>query len=212
VGALVVACGVAATRPGWREVPAIPGKSDIDPLLVSGVDRIVVFGTDAGLAAVVLRLLRTERLEVPVGFVPLAHKDSTVARLWNLPPGRDEAIDLAVGGEAHRSPLVRDDAGGVLVGLGRLGPLDGEAYCDDALALRGRARVIEVTPGPAGVSARVVKGGLLRKRSAAFAGRAFQVGCEATTAVHDGVPHPRPVKRWTWYRHTEDLRAISLPR
>jgi hypothetical protein len=24
----------------------------------------------------------------------------------------------------------------------------------------------------------------------------------------DGVPHPRPVTRWTWYRHTEDLRAI----
>jgi len=26
--------------------------------------------------------------------------------------------------------------------------------------------------------------------------------------VHDGVPHPRPATRWTWYRHTEDLRAI----
>jgi hypothetical protein len=213
VGALVVACGVAAGHPGSHEVPSVPGKSALDPLLATDPDRVVVFGSDASLAAVVLRLLRTERLAgLPVGFVPVAHGDSAVARLWNLPAGRDAAVELAVGGAAHPRPLVRDDSGGVLLGLGTLGPVDGEAYCDDQLALRGRASVIEVTPDPAGVAARVVRAGLLRKRSETFRGRAVQVGCHPTTSVHDGVTHPRPVTRWTWYRHTEDLRAISLPR
>lgn len=209
MGALVVACGVAAEQPGWREIPANPGKSDLDPLLATGPDRVVVVGTDSSLAAVVLRLLRTERLgALPVGFVPVAHKDSAVARLWNLPANRDAAMRLAVEGAPYAVPLVRDDSGGVLLGLGRLGPVDGEAYCDDQLALRGRARVIEVTPGPAGVAARVVR---LGRRSAVFTGRAVQIGCHPTTAVHDGITHPRPVMRWTWYRHTDDLRAVCLP-
>jgi hypothetical protein len=212
VGALVVACGVAAGHPGAYEVPSVPGKSDLDPLLATGPDRVVVFGSDAGLAAVVLRLLRTERLAaLPVGFVPVAHRDSAVARLWNLPAARDAAVELAVGGAARPLPLVRDDSGGVLLGLGTAGPVDGEAYCDDQLALRGRARVIEVTPDPAGVAGRVVQGGRFRKRAEIFRGRAFQLGCHPVTVVHDGVTHPRPVTRWTWYRHTEDLQAISLP-
>lgn len=210
MGALVVACGVPAGHPDWQEVAAVPGKSDLDPLLATGPDRVVVVGTDSSLAAVALRLLRMERLaSTAVGFVPLAYKDSTVARLWNLPADREAAEELALAGAAGAVPLVRDDSGGVLLGLGRLGPVDGEAYCDDQLALRGRAKVIEVTPGPAGVAARVVRGGL--RRPAMFTGRAVQIGCHPTTAVHDGITHPRPVTRWTWYRHTEDLRAISLP-
>ena len=210
MGALVVACGVAAASPNWHHVPSVPGKSDLDPLLATGPDRVVVLGSDASLAAVVLRLLRTERLaDLPVGFVPVAHGDSTVARLWNLPADRDQAVELAMSGAARGLPLVRDDSGGVLLGRGTVGPVDGEAYCDDQLALRGRVSVIEVTPDPAGVAGRVVRGAW--RRSAVFRGRAFQIGCEPTTVVHDGIAHPRPVTRWTWYRHTEDLRAISLP-
>ena len=188
----------------------MPGKSDVDPLLAADPDRVVVVGTDTSLAAVVVRLLRKERLgDLSVGFVPLARKDSTVARLWNLPPDTDAALALALDGTATPRPLVRDDAGGVLMGLGRVGPLEGEAYCDDQLALRGRARVIEVTPDPAGVAGRVMLGRL--RRPAVYRGRAFQIGCEPATVTHDGVTHPRAVQRWTWYRHTEDLRAISLP-
>jgi len=211
MGALVVACGVAAGHPDWRTVPAVPARSDLDPLLADEPDRVVVVGTDASLAAVVLRLLRTDRLgALPVGFVPVAHKESTVARLWKLPAARDAALNLALEGADRDRPLVRDDGGGVLLGLGRLAPVDGEAYCDDQLALRGRAKVIEVTPGPAGVAGRVVQGGPFRSRSAVFTGRAFQIGCRPTTAAHDGIMHPRPVTRWTWYRHTEDLRAVTL--
>lgn len=210
MGALVVACGVAAGRPEWRELPAMPGKSDLDPLLVDAVDRVVVHGTDASLAAVVLRLLRTDRLAgLPVGFVPLAWKRSAVATLWGLPSSTAAAHELAVTGPSQQLPLIRDDSGGVLVGRGSVGPVDGEAYCDDQLALRGQAKVIEVRPDPAGVLGRVVRGGLFRTRAESYRGRAFQVGCHPTTVVRDGIPHPRPVSRWTWYRHTEDLLAIT---
>src|ERR1041384_5117123 len=96
VDALVLACG----NPGdTTEIPALterddielvrvaarPGKPELDPVLkrLDG-QRLVVHGTDADLAAVVLRLLRSERLaDVPVGFV--ASGKSRVAPLWSLP-------------------------------------------------------------------------------------------------------------------------------
>jgi hypothetical protein len=39
-------------------------------------------------------------------------------------------------------------------------------------------------------------------------GRAVQVGGEALTVVNDGVAHPRPLARWTWYRHTADWLLV----
>ncbi|HET9138808.1 MAG TPA: hypothetical protein VFO68_05530, partial [Actinophytocola sp.] len=83
MGALVLACGVPASRPDWVVVPERPGRADLDPLLAAGPDRVVVAGTDADLAAVVLRLLRTERLDLPVGYVPTLRSATT---LWRLPP------------------------------------------------------------------------------------------------------------------------------
>jgi hypothetical protein len=204
VGALVVACGAARARPDWTRLPARPGKDDLDPLLAADPDRIVVAGTDADLAAVVLRLLRTERLALPVGFVPAGR--SAAASLWGLPRRHADAVELALTGEPRAVPLVRDDASGVLVGRGTTGALEGEAYCDDQLALRGRASLIEVFPDPAGVRG-IVHSGLLRRHT--YQGRAFQIGCHPTSVAHDGVPHPREVKRWTWYRHTEDFHAVA---
>jgi hypothetical protein len=206
LGALVLGCGIAEGRADWRSVPAVPGKSDLDPLLAAEPERVVVVGTDAALAAVVLRLLRTQRLGVAVGFVP-ASRGSVAARLWGLP---GHALELALTGAARPVPLVRDDSGGVLVGRGTIGPVDGEAYCDDQLALRGRARLIEVSPDPDGGVVGRVHSGLLR-RTREYRGRALQVGCQPTTVSCDGVEQPRPVRRWTWYRHTEDLRAVCLP-
>jgi hypothetical protein len=98
----------------------------------------------------------------------------------------------------------------VLVGRGTIGPVDGEAYCDDQLALRGRASRVEVSPDPSGgVAGRVVRRGFPRARVATYRGRAFQVGCHPTSVTVDGVAHPRPATRWTWYRHTEPLRAVT---
>jgi hypothetical protein len=132
-----------------------------------------------------------------------------VARLWGLPTAPSTAADLALRGEPDRVPLVRDDAGGVLVGLGVVQSLDGVAYCDDEVVLRGRAARLEVAPDRAlGLMVRVVRGGLLRQRAVRqAAGRAVQLGCAPTHVWRDGVAD-RTTDRWTWYRHTEDWQLI----
>jgi hypothetical protein len=195
----------SSTGSAPHEIPATPSKNDIDPLLKGeDFDRIVVHGTDADLASVVLRLMRTERLDdAAVGFVPVDRTRSTVARLWELP---EDPVALALTGGDRPVPLVKDDAGGVLVGLGVLTSVAGTVYCDDAVALRGSSPRIDVTPGAHGVEVRVSRGRL--RRPAVFSGRAVQFGVDATEPVSDGVVHPRPVTRWTWFRHTEDLRAV----
>lgn len=193
-------------------VAAMPGREELDPLLAPpspapAPTRVVVAGTDADLAAVVLRLLRTERLaEVAVAYLP-SDPDSAVADIWGLPTAPWAAATLARYGEADRVPLVRDDSGGVLLGRGELRPVRGVVYCDDQLVLRGQAGRLVVTPSaPTGVDVRAVRFGVLGRRTNAALGRAVQIGCLATTVVLDGVPHPRPVTKWTWYRNSDDLR------
>jgi hypothetical protein len=221
MGALVLACGKDAGHaqsPALADrddvelfpVPSRPGKDDVDHL-VKGLDgrRLVVIGGDADLAAVTLRLLRTERLpEVTVGFVP-TEADSTVASLWDLPLDAGRALDIALTGEPDPVPLLRDDSGGVLVGRGVIGPVRGMAYCDESVVLRGQASRITVSPDPdrgAGLLVQVTRRQLLVKRTTAAHGRACQIGCVPAIVRLDGVPHPRPVTKWTWYRNTDDLR------
>lgn len=210
VRGLVLACGDAATRlPGVdgvtvERLPSRPGKGDVDPLLAPA---LVVAGTDTDLAAVVLRLLRKDAVATTtVGYVP-SDPDSAVAALWGLPTDPATALRLALTGAERPVPLVRDDAGGVLVGRGVISPVRGIAYCDDTVALRGLARSIEVHAGEDSLVVTVTRGRLLRRRHT-FRSRAFQLGCEPVVPVSDGVPYPRPMTRWTWYRHTEDLRLV----
>jgi hypothetical protein len=215
VRGLVLACGPDSPNfpdvDGLRveHVPATPGKADVDPLLGES-DHFIVAGTDADLAAVVVRLLRKEQLAgVSVGFVP-SSPDSAVAALWRLPTQPLRALALALRGDVDPVPLIRDDSGGVLVGRGTFRTVRGVAYCDEQLALRGPARSIEVEPdesGGPGLSVRVVKGAFF-KRSTDHYSRAFQLGCVPTRPILDGVPYPRAVSKWTWYRHTEDLRLV----
>lgn len=191
-------------------VPARPGREELDePLTGLGGRRLVVCGTDADLAAVLLRLLRTSLLgAVPVGYVP-SSATSAVARLWGLPVVPAAAASLALCGEPDPVPLVRDDAGGVLVGLGVVRPLQGVAYCDDEVVLRGQASRLEVAPDRAlGLAVRVVRRGLLGRRAVRqAAGRAVQLGCAPTDVWRDGVAD-RTTDRWTWYRHTQDWQLI----
>ncbi|MDQ4103258.1 MAG: hypothetical protein M3186_05965 [Actinomycetota bacterium] len=215
--ALVLTCG-SARWPGpepaaaTATVPARPGREDLGSLL-AGLDgrRLVVVGTDADLAAVLLRLLRTDAVgTVPVGYVP-SSASSAVARLWGLPVAPSVAAQVALCGEPERVPLVRDDAGGVLMGLGVIRPVDGVAYCDDELVLRGRAARLEVVPDrELGLVVRVVRRGLLRRRARHAAGRAVQLGCQPTDVWRDGVA-ARTTDRWTWYRHTEDWLLARNP-
>ncbi|OZM83002.1 hypothetical protein CFP66_09105 [Pseudonocardia sp. MH-G8] len=199
-------------------LPARPDRATLDPVLAEHRPRrVVVSGTDAALAAVLLRLLRTDRLGTEVAYLPQAPSPATAA--WGLPTGA-HAATLAVEGKASRVPLVRDDSGGVLVGRGELHDVRGECYCDDVLVLRGPARRLVVTPGPEGISVRAgwsgrAPDGRTRPVSSratsgtgSSRGRAVQVGFEPNTVIVDGVAHPRAVPRWTWYRHTDDWLLV----
>ncbi|MCI2419629.1 hypothetical protein MOQ72_19465 [Saccharopolyspora sp. K220] len=207
----------------WFDVPATPGREDLDPLLATAGDRLVVHGTDADLAAVVLRLLRKNRLaDLVIGYVPVA--ESPVARLRGLAVGD---FDRALTAAPRPAALIRDDSGGVLLGAGLIEPITGQVYCDDEQVLNGSAMSIEVSPDPAatplpestsdplsstlepatdGLLVTTVRRGLLRRRREITRGRAVQASFRSATVRHDGLAHPRPVEKWVWYRHTEDLR------
>jgi len=192
-------------------LPVAAGRAEIDTALgAHDPRRVVVHGTDADLAAVLLRLLRTDRLGVEVGYVPA--RRSAAAVVWGL--GRDPM--RALNGPASPVPLVRDDTGGVLVGRAEIRDLDGECYCDDDLVLRGRTPRLVVAAGPDGIGVRAGRGSRLpagparpvdrtaRTGRGSSRGRAVQVGGLPFTVVSDGVSHPRPLERRTWYRHTSD--------
>jgi hypothetical protein len=210
LNALVVACGDApAPDSGAVRLPARPGKAELDPLLGER-SRVVVAGTDADLAAVALRLLRTERLAgTGLGYVP-SEPRSPVAKLWGLPRRREPALELALGAKPAQVPLVRDDAGGVLLGEGRVEPVDGVVYCDDQRVLRGPALRLVLRPDEArGLAVTVVRRGVPGRRTTRARGRAIQVGCAPARPVLDGVAHRSEAERWSWYRHTQDLLAIT---
>ena len=180
-----------------------PGK-EVDPLLAG---RVVVLGDDADLAAVTLRLLRRELLtEVIVGFA--TDRATAVTDLWSLPVGA-AGVQVALAGDPDLVPVVRDDVGGVLVGLGRLRPVRGTIYLDETRVLSGPAAQVLVQPDTErGLAVTVVPNRVLGlgRSPHTYRGRAVQVGTAPTQVVSDGVPHDRRVERWTYYRHTVPLR------
>ena len=188
-----------------------PGKA-VDPLLTG---RVLVVGGDADLAAVALRLLRRNLLST----VDLAYATTdrtAVTRLHGLPTG-PAAVRLAEAGAAAAVPLVRDDVGGVLLGLGEIGPIvRGTVYVDERRVLRGPAAALHVRPDPAkGLAVTVVQprvAGVFGPRPRTTLGRAVQIGMAPTTVRLDGREHPRPMDRWTFYRHTEPLRLVRPAR
>ncbi|MBP2475693.1 hypothetical protein JOF53_004565 [Crossiella equi] len=184
----------------------------VDPLLaeLDGA-RLLVHGSDADLAAVVLRVLRKDRLgDVEIGYLP-TEPTSHVARLHGLPTELTPAFRVALGDGPPGVPLLRDDVGGVLVGYGLISPVQGSAYCDDVHVLKGAATRLEVTPDASGGEGLVVsvrRRRLFGRRTLVQPGRALQLACEPATVLRDGVPHARLMDKWTWYRHTSDLRLV----
>jgi hypothetical protein len=224
-GPVLLTCGDPSPHHGSRALAALPtvvlpprpGRAELDPVLRDlAAPRVVVAGTDADLAAVLLRLLRCERLDVEIAFLPRGR--SAAARAWGLPRN---PTTLALDGAAAPVPLIRDDAGGVLVGRAAV-RLRGEAYCDETLVLRGPGHVV-VEPGSPGVAVRASRTGRRpdgRRRAVSprapagrgsALGRAVQLGGEAFTPVLDEVAHPRAVTRWAWYRHTADWLLVRPP-
>jgi hypothetical protein len=234
---VVLTCGDAA-RERWGRlvdgldgvrvvaVPERPGRPDVDPLLDGPAlgrtaerdgGRLVVAGTDADLAAVLVRLLRRERLDVPVAFLPAA--TSEAARVWRLPTDPPAAVEVARDGVAGPAPLLRDDRGGVVAGAHVVGAFDGVVYCDEHEVLRGGAAGLVVRPDPVGgsvevggvavtVTGRRRLGGLRPGTERAARGRAATIGCAPAALRRDGVDDDRPVERRSWYRHTVDWTLV----
>jgi hypothetical protein len=155
--------------------------------------RVIVVGSDADLAVVLTRLLRVDRLDVEVGH---ARRALTARR--------------ARTGEAQRVPLIRDETGTVIVRTAYWLPSDehartihGEAVVDDTLLFDGQVTGVRIEPTAPmpGLRASALSGRMRPKRW--VTGRAAQLGTDAALLVRDGVPAPRPVRRSTFYRHTE---------
>jgi len=160
--------------------------------------RVVVVGSHADLAAVLTRLLRADRLDVEV-----AH----VRRPWHARRART--------GRAARIPLIRDETGAVITRAAHWLPPDadgatvhGEATVDDTLLFDGDIPgvLIEPTVAVPGLRASALSSRMRAKRW--VAGRAVQLGTDGALVVRDGVAGKRPVRRSTFYRHTEGWMSV----
>jgi hypothetical protein len=181
----------------------VAGPADIDAA-IGPYRRLAVIGGDADLAAVLDRLLRAERLDIEVAYVP--RRRTAATRVYRLPAGR-RAARRSRSGSARRAPLIRDETGSVIVGQANWLPADdrllhGEAIVDDNPLFDGDVAgvCIEPTPSLPGLRARVHGRGLRRRW---ITGRAVQLGSTGVAVIRDGVPAPRAARRSTFYRNVE---------
>lgn len=216
---LVLQCGSPLLPIALSSIPLVaagdvPTKDECDAALAHldavHEPRLVVLGTDASLAAVLTRLMRKDRLDIEVAFVPEAATDA--GQLFRVGTG-SRAAKVALAGTATQVPLIRDDAGTAVVGratlCGPLGSLVGEAYVDDTRLFSGAVPGIEVSPTleMPGLKARVQgKRGLFRSRW--ITGRAMQLGATAAKLTKDGVAIPRETTRSTIYRHDKQWLLV----
>jgi hypothetical protein len=178
----------------------VGGPADIDAAIGS-CGRLIVVGADADLAGVLTRLLRAERLDVEVAYVPPRRTRAT--RVYRVPSGR-RAARRARRGAARRVTLIRDETGSAIAGrAGWLPPEDrraitGEAVVDDTTLFDGDVGAVRIEPTLAmpGLRASV-------RRGRWVAGRAAQLGSTGVTVVRDGVAAPRAARRSTFYRNVE---------
>lgn len=191
-------------------VAAIPAEPDYDELLrtldSAERPRLIVLGGDAALSSVLTRLMRTERLHVEIGYVPV--ENSSGARIHRTGTGV-VAAKRAIEGTAAELPLIRDDAGIVLVGRAVLtgpdgGCLEGEAYVDETRLFSGKIAAVHVAPTIAmpGLRAFVDRGKRFTRRRW-VSGRAMQLGTAGAVVIRDGVPNSRELTRSAFYRHSE---------
>jgi hypothetical protein len=185
---------------GGRRLPrALRGLATVTIDEITDHRRVVVVGSDADVAGVLTRLLRADRLDVEVGHV---------RRPWSARRART--------GEAQRVPLVRDETGTVIFRAAYWLPPDeqartirGEAVVDDTLLFDGQATGVKIEPMSTvpGLRASALTGRMRPKGW--VTGRAAQLGTDAALLVRDGVPAPRPVRRSTFYRHTEGWLQVG---
>jgi len=164
--------------------------------------RLIVVGSDADLASVLTTLMRSETLDVEIGFVSDRRSPATGA--YRLAAGRRGAR-RALRGTARRVPLIRDDTGYAIAGKamwrGAEGLLHGEAVVDDTTLFDGDVAWVRIEPLATmpGLRAAVVTSRGMSGRW--VTGRAAQLGTTGAVVTRDGVGEPRPVRRSTFYRH-----------
>ena len=216
---IVIRCGSAPVPTVLGEHPRlevgeVPTKDEVNQALyeVGARRRLLLCGTDAGLAALLTRLMRSENLDMEVAYI--ADEPTPATRVYGLPTG-SEAAKLGVRGDAHDMPLIRDETGTVLVGEAVVtgpdaAPLVGEAYADDNRVFSGEIPVFTVRPTREmpGVRATAARPRRILRR-AWQAARAVQLGTPAGIITRDGITGRRAVKRTSFYRHTEPWRLVS---
>lgn len=189
---------------GGRRTPrALRGLPTISVDQATDFRRLVVVGADKDLAAVLKQLLRADRLDIEV---------AQVRRSWTA--------RRALTGSATRVPLIRDETGSVIVGaavwVGEQGlekgdppaKLTGEAVVDDTVLFDGEVTAVRVEPIPdqPGLRATVLTRHMRPSRW--VTGRAAQLGTPGAFVARDGEMSARPVKRSTFYRHTQGWLSV----
>ena len=180
----------------------VPSQSDLT--IPDGTARVIVVGGHADLSATLARLLRDDRLDVEVGFVP------------PLTRGGLGAARRARDGVAQRVPLIRDETGAVIVRSARWLPsgadaITGEAVVDDTVLFDGTSTgvVIEPLPGMPGLRARALGRGRSGPGRGWVAGRAAQLGSTGVLVERDGVAAARPARRSAFYRHIQGWLRVG---
>ena len=212
--------GVAALLFGDRGVPGplrdlitrrIDNPADVDAL-AEQFQRLIVVGDDSQLAMALTRLVRIDRLDVEVGYVP--RRRTTTTRIYGLSSGR-RAARRALLSSARRVPLIRDETGTAIVGSALWLPaasqpmLHGEAIVDDTALFDGDVAGVRVEPTAAmpGLRAAVLtRRGRPRRW---VVGRAAQLGSTGTLVVRDSVPAARPTRRSAFYRNVTGWLLVS---
>nr|WP_234790360.1 peptidase M50 [Mycolicibacterium mucogenicum] len=182
----------------------VPSQSDLT--IPDGTARVIVVGGHAARWATpsLARLLRDDRLDVEVGFVP------------PLTRGGFGAARRARDGVAQRVPLIRDETGAVIVRSARWLPsgadaITGEAVVDDTVLFDGTSTgvVIEPLPGMPGLRARALGRGRSGPGRGWVAGRAAQLGSTGVLVERDGVAAARPARRSAFYRHIQGWLRVG---
>ncbi|ORB31464.1 peptidase M50 [Mycolicibacterium parafortuitum] len=181
-----------------HDLPVLPGP-DADPAPdLTGHRRLIVLGSERELSSVLTALMRADRLDVEV-----AH----VRRPWQAGQART--------GTATRVPLIRDETGSVITGAAYWLPpegqrtIRGEAVVDDEWLFDGEITGVRIEPTASmpGLRASALTGRMRPNRW--IAGRAAQLGTTGALVVRDGEPGRRPVRRSTFYRHTQGWLRVG---
>ncbi|OBH45752.1 peptidase M50 [Mycobacterium mantenii] len=199
-------------RPAYQTLRGMPAhrvvsETDIDAA-IGPYRRLVVLGADAELATVLTRLLRADRLDVEVAYVPRRRTRAT--RIYRLPAG-SRAARRARRGSARRVTLIRDETGSAIVGRARWLPpegarfIHGEAVVDDTTLFDGDVTGVWIEPTltAPGLRAAIDGPGVGRLWRRWVTGRAAQLGSTGAAVLRDGVPAPRDARRSAFYRNIE---------